>query len=176
MRMGRKWSLSVAQTTLAVMLLNAGHHQEPLGGFMEGVPLPPFWGPATEICQSLNWPATVASELVVLALRALHLPINGDHMFVAAVFLLWYMIGRSIDSEKRIRAQAKDRGKLRTTAYVLLLVAGIGAALSATSDWGWTHRYSMSTALVQTGFDGLWAVGMLWTAVRHLRAGRGQCG
>lgn len=156
-------SLPIALTIVTVALLFVGKGQHPLGGG-GCVPLPTVI-PAINICHALNGPALLIARIVEVALLKLRVSISFDYIFVAVVFLFWYLLGRSIELGYRAerRTWLRLSGKLMLVAFMALF------ANFAYYDWKWGHNVSKPIALAEVACDLLWATGMLWLATRDIR-------
>ena len=166
MKIRWRWCFSSIQVLLATGLLYLGHQQSLASpDFLEGVRIPHLQ-PATAICYSLNAPALIAVYPFSQILVHCGLTVRDNLLFLVAVFLFWYGVGKWVESRVRKEPRPTVRPALRAGTDALLVLAAALLTLNVWEDW--SHAGVARHVGMATGFNFVWAALMLSMAIRDL--------
>ena len=165
--------LPVMQFLLAVALLIAGRHSNP--GKIVDFPYPPT---SLMVCGAISAPAALLEVLVRSLLpldRLNHSPTTlfgfqlEDIVFLIGVVVLWYMVGRFIDTRETLKTEPSGKAGLLPGASALVAAA---AALLWLGIWPILDRGSilnLTGTILSSILKILWSGFLLWLALVLMR-------
>jgi hypothetical protein len=115
------WSLPTAQALLAEVLLQLGRHSRPpVRGDV-------YWVSTYDLlCAGLNTPAEKFTILIYKLVGHSVGPISGELIYLASIFVLWYLVAKRIDSYRFPDARAREGPSISSIVpNVLAFIYGI---------------------------------------------------
>ena len=115
------WSLPTAQVLLAEVLLQLGRHSRPpVRGDV-------YWVSTYDLlCAGLNTPAEKFTILIYKLVGRSVGPIAGELIYLASIFVLWYLVAKRIDSFRFPDARVREGPSISLiVGNVLAFIYGI---------------------------------------------------
>ena len=160
-RVPLRWALPCIQIVI-VLVAEAWEHNTVPGSSLNDILFSPILG----ITNALNEPAFfVAGCLSVLLNLSRAIAIG---VFLACVFLLWYVVGRNIEMRKHAEGRPMSKWGRRIILCLVYVVIAIWSAHNAFWSWRVTHNLNLASAIIQVVFSVAWALALLRYALREL--------